>query len=90
MVVADSYQQARQAVRLAKIEYVPETPILTIQDAIEKESWVLPPVDFSHGEVERHFKMHHIIFQVLLSWVGKSIFISKDKFPMRFHKRIRA
>ncbi|HFD2144054.1 TPA: xanthine dehydrogenase molybdopterin binding subunit, partial [Acinetobacter baumannii] len=53
VVVAESYQQARQAVRLAKIEYVPETPILTIQDAIKKESWVLPPVEFSHGEVEQ-------------------------------------
>ncbi|QXB45988.1 xanthine dehydrogenase molybdopterin binding subunit [Acinetobacter seifertii] len=56
VVVANSYQQARQAVRLAKIEYVPETPILTIQDAIEKESWVLPPVEFSHGEVEQAFQ----------------------------------
>ncbi len=36
--------------------------------SIEKESWVLPPVEFSHGEV--HFTMQHIIFQVLLSWVG--------------------
>lgn len=36
VVVAESYQQARQAVRLAQIEYVPETPILTIQDAIKR------------------------------------------------------
>ena len=36
MVVAESYQQARQAVRLAQIEYMPETPILTIQDAIKR------------------------------------------------------
>ena len=35
---------------------MPETPILTIQDAIEKESWVLPPVEFSHGEVEQAFQ----------------------------------
>jgi hypothetical protein len=32
------------------------TPILTIQDAIKKESWVLPPVEFSHGEVEQAFQ----------------------------------
>ncbi len=51
VVVAESYQQARKAVRLAKIEYGPETPILTTQDAIEKDSWVLPPVEFSQGEV---------------------------------------
>lgn len=56
VVAAKTYQQARRAVRLAKIEYEAETPILSIQDAIEQQSWVLPPVDFSHGEVEQAFQ----------------------------------
>ncbi|WP_343595104.1 xanthine dehydrogenase molybdopterin binding subunit [Acinetobacter sp.] len=56
VVAAKSYQQARHAVRLAQIEYAAETPILSIQDAIEKESWVLPPVDFHHGDVEQAFQ----------------------------------
>jgi len=56
VVAAKTYQQARRAVRLAQIEYAPETPILSIQEAIEQQSWVLPPVDFSHGEVEQAFQ----------------------------------
>lgn len=56
VVAADTYQHARQAVRLAKIEYAAETPILSIQDAIEQQSWVLPPVEFSHGEVDAAFE----------------------------------
>ncbi len=56
VVAAKTYQQARRAVRLAQIEYAPETPILSIKDAIQQESWVLPPVDFSHGEVEQAFQ----------------------------------
>ncbi len=35
VVAAKTYQQARRAVRFAQIEYAPETPILSIQDAIE-------------------------------------------------------
>ncbi len=90
VVVAESYQQARQAVRLAKIEYVPETPILTIQDAIKKNRGCCRLLNLAMVKLSRHFKTQHINFQVLLSWVGKSIFILKGKFPMRFHKKIRA
>ncbi|WP_151980982.1 xanthine dehydrogenase molybdopterin binding subunit [Acinetobacter guerrae] len=56
VVAAKSYQQARRAVRLAQIEYIPENPILSIEEAIKQQSWVLPPVDFSHGEVEQAFQ----------------------------------
>ena len=73
MVVAESYQQARKAVRLAKIEYVPETPILTIQDAIEKNRGCYHLLNLTMVKLNRHFKMQLINFQVLLSWVGKSI-----------------
>lgn len=55
VVAAQTYQQARQAVRLAQIEYAPEIPILSIQDAIEQESWVLPPLDFTYGEIDQAF-----------------------------------
>lgn len=50
-VVADSYQQARAAARLAVVEYEVLEPILTIQQAIVAESWVLPPVELTRGEV---------------------------------------
>lgn len=49
-VVADSYSQARAAARLAVVEYEVQAPILTIQDAIAAESWVLPPVELSRGD----------------------------------------
>lgn len=55
VVAAQTYQQARQAVRLAQIEYASEIPILSIQDAIQQESWVLPPLDFTHGEIDQAF-----------------------------------
>lgn len=89
VVVAESYQQARQAIRLAKIEYMPETPILTIQDAIKKNRGCCRLLNLAMVKLNRHFKTQLINFQVLLSWVGKSIFILKGKFPMRFHKKIR-
>ena len=56
VVAAQSYQHARNAVRLADIKYEVETPILSIQDAIEKESWVLPPVEFEKGQVSQAFQ----------------------------------
>lgn len=56
VVVAESYQQARQAVRLAKIEYVPETPILTIQDAIEKNHGCCRLLNLAMVKLNRHFK----------------------------------
>ena len=67
MVVAESYQQARQAVRLAKIEYVPGTPILTIQDAIEKNHGCCRLLNLAMVKLSKHFKMQPINFQGLLS-----------------------
>ncbi|WP_410209438.1 xanthine dehydrogenase molybdopterin binding subunit [Aquirhabdus sp.] len=50
VVAAETYQQARAAVRLAQVEYEAFEPILTIGEAIKAESWVLPPVDLKRGE----------------------------------------
>lgn len=55
IVAAKTYQQARQAVRLAHIQYQAQPPILSIQEAIQQESWVLAPVDFTHGEIDQAF-----------------------------------
>ncbi len=52
VVAADTYQQARAAARLAVVEYEVFEPILTMQQAIQAESWVLPPVELSRGEAE--------------------------------------
>lgn len=52
VVAAETYSQARAAVRLAVVEYEILEPILTIQQAIQAESWVLPPVELSHNKAQ--------------------------------------
>lgn len=50
VVVAKTYQQAQQASRLAKVVYEALEPILTIEQAIARQSWILPPVQITAGD----------------------------------------
>ena len=50
VVVAKTYQQAQQASRLAKVTYEALDPILTIEQAIARQSWILPPVQITAGD----------------------------------------
>lgn len=50
VVVAKTYQQAQQASRLAKVTYEALEPILTIEQAIARQSWILPPVQITAGD----------------------------------------
>ena len=50
VVVAKTYQQAQQASRLAKVVYEALEPILTIEQAIARQSWILPPVQLTAGD----------------------------------------
>lgn len=50
VVVAKTYQQAQQARRLAKVTYEALEPILTIEQAIARQSWILPPVQLTAGD----------------------------------------
>ena len=50
VVVAKTYQQAQQASRLAKVAYEALEPILTIEQAIARQSWILPPVQITAGD----------------------------------------
>ena len=50
VVVAKTYQQAQQASRLAKVAYEALGPILTIEQAIARQSWILPPVQITAGD----------------------------------------
>lgn len=54
-VAAETREAARAAVRLARIEYAAETPILDMDNAIAAESWVLPPFSLQRGSVEEAF-----------------------------------
>lgn len=50
-VLAESQVQARRAVKLAKIEYQQQAPILELSEAIEKEFYVRPPHRMQRGSV---------------------------------------
>jgi xanthine dehydrogenase large subunit len=55
VIVADSYENARKAARLVNIEYLESIPVLTIEDALEKQHWVRPPYSISRGEIEQGY-----------------------------------
>jgi xanthine dehydrogenase large subunit len=49
-VAATSVKLARRAVRLAKLDIAPLPPVLSIEDALARESYVLPPVHVTRGD----------------------------------------
>jgi xanthine dehydrogenase large subunit len=53
LVVADSVMQARRAARLVQLDIEPLPAILTVQEALAAQSYVLPPVFVRRGEPER-------------------------------------
>jgi xanthine dehydrogenase large subunit len=52
LVVADSVMQARRAARKVKLDIEALPAILTVQDALAAQSYVLPPVTVRRGEPE--------------------------------------
>lgn len=51
-VAATSHDLARRAVRLAKVDYEDLEPLLDVQKAADRQSYVLPPVRISRGDVQ--------------------------------------
>ncbi len=49
-VMADTQAQARRAVKLAKVKYIKDKPVLQLTEAIEKEFYVRPPHQMKRGE----------------------------------------
>jgi xanthine dehydrogenase large subunit len=49
-VAAESRDQARRAVRLAKIEIAAEPPVVTVDDALKADSHILPDSMFARGD----------------------------------------
>lgn len=49
-VAATSYDLARKAVQLAKIEYQPLDAVLTVKDALAKQNFVRPPFTMQRGD----------------------------------------
>ncbi len=52
-VVATDYISAKKAVKLAKIEYKKEKPLLNLQEAIDKAIYVRPPHGMSCGDAQK-------------------------------------
>lgn len=55
-VIAESQQAAREAAALVTVEYEELEPILTIEDAIRKESFLCPWFEIPRGNVEEGLK----------------------------------
>ncbi len=55
-VAAETELQARLACREAEVEYQLEEPILTIEQALERESYVLPSAAIRRGEPEQEIE----------------------------------
>jgi len=52
IVLADTVMQARRAARKVKLDIAPMPAILSIQDALKAESYVLPPVFVRRGDAQ--------------------------------------
>ena len=55
-VAATDYISAQRAVKLAKIEYKEEKPLLDLQEAIDKQSYVRPPHGMHCGNAKQAIK----------------------------------
>jgi xanthine dehydrogenase large subunit len=53
LVLATDINTARLAARRVKAHIEPLPPILSIEEALSKESWVLPPLSLKRGEPDR-------------------------------------
>nr|XP_048699341.1 xanthine dehydrogenase/oxidase isoform X3 [Caretta caretta] len=55
-VVADTHEHSRRAAKAVKIKYEDLTPIVTIQEAIEKQSFYKSPKKIEKGDVQNGFE----------------------------------
>jgi xanthine dehydrogenase large subunit len=59
-VAATSVELARRAARLARVSYQPLAPIVTIEQALEQQSFVLPTVKMQRGDPQPERSPHRI------------------------------
>ncbi|XP_041418513.1 xanthine dehydrogenase/oxidase isoform X2 [Xenopus laevis] len=61
-VVADTQENAQRAAKLVKVSYEELKPIITIQEAIEQESFYKPIKKIENGDIDKGFKeADHIV-----------------------------
>lgn len=56
LVVANSVELARRAASLVHTEITPLTPVLSVQEAMRRQSFVLPPVHVRRGDAQAALK----------------------------------
>ena len=61
-VAATSFESAQRAVKVAEIEYEALEPMLDVTEALEQESFIMPPHTFGQGDTEAALKSsEHVI-----------------------------
>src|SRR6056297_361172 len=80
MVVASSEENARYAASLVDIEYSELEPILTIDQALEKNSLLYEPLVVERGDIEAGFRESaHIIEGVLESGAQDHVYLETNR-----------
>jgi xanthine dehydrogenase large subunit len=51
-IAAATFRQARAAAKLVEVEYEPLAPVLSVEEAIGRESFVSPPQEMQRGDVQ--------------------------------------
>ncbi|KAJ8045307.1 Xanthine dehydrogenase/oxidase [Holothuria leucospilota] len=91
-VVAKDQVTARNAAKLVKVEYEELEPILTIQDAVEKGSFLADPIILMDGDAERALKEADHVIQGEVSTGGQEHFYMETQRcrvkPLGEHKEI--
>ncbi len=62
-VIAKDYFTARKCAKLVKIKYIEKKPILTIEEAIEKNSFFKPQLNINRGNVKKGFKESQFVIE---------------------------
>ncbi|MEM7209612.1 MAG: xanthine dehydrogenase molybdopterin binding subunit [Pseudomonadota bacterium] len=73
-VLATSQRAARQAARLAKVEYKPQIPVLTITDAMNRSHFVRPRHRMQRGDAEKVITSAPILIEREFSIGGQEHF----------------
>ena len=74
LVVGKSLAECRNAAKLIEIEYTEEPPILTIEQAIEQDSYLTPPHVIRRGELEQAFAVADNVLSGKVSTGGQDHF----------------
>ncbi|NKB37115.1 MAG: xanthine dehydrogenase molybdopterin binding subunit [Gammaproteobacteria bacterium] len=85
-VIARSVGAARRAARMAKIDYEELEPILSIEDALENESYVIPTINLDRGDSSAALAISAHRLQGQLSMGGQDHFYLEGQVALALPK----